>query len=152
MAEDQPRRVAKRFLDRFENASGDRSFGDVSDFGKTPGALFVAEPQSLADVHAQTVSEVTQQIAGDGNGRRCDALRENEKYGHVALKIEKVGLLKKCLHLIEEAVAIGFHRHAALFRILHQQFFLLGRQFGGNLDLDRIDLIAGRASLQAGNS
>ncbi len=152
MAEDQPGRATKRFLDRFKNASGDGSFGEVSDFGMVPGALSVAEPQSLAGVHAQTVSEVTQQIASEGNGRRCDALRENEKYGHVALKIGKGGLLEKCLHLIEEAVAVGFHGHAALFRILHQQFFLLGRQFGGNLDLNRINLITGRASLQAGNS
>lgn len=62
-----------------------------------------------------------------------------------------MGLLEKCLHLIEEAVAIGFHGHTAFFGILHQQFFLSGRQFGGDLDLDGIDLIAGRASLQAGN-
>ena len=60
-------------------------------------------------------------------------------------------LLEKRLHLIEEAVAVGFHGHAAFFGILHQQFFLPGRQFGGNLDLHRIDLVAGRASLEAGN-
>ncbi len=59
----------------------------------------------------------------------------------------RVDLLKKRLHLIEEAVAIGFHGHAALFGVFHQKFFLPGGQFCGNLDLDRIDLVAGPASL-----
>ena len=36
--------MARRFLDRFENASGDGLFGDVGDFGMIPAALSIAEP------------------------------------------------------------------------------------------------------------
>ena len=78
---------------------------------------------------------------------------ETKNTGMGALETQEgpARLLEKRFHLIEEAIAIGFHGHAALFGVLHQQFFLSRRQFGGNLDLHRIGLIAGRPSLQTGN-
>ena len=78
---------------------------------------------------------------------------ETKNTGMGALEIQegRAWLLEKRLHLIEEAVAIGFHGHPALFGVLHQQFFLSRRQLGGNLDLHRIDLVAGRPSLETGN-
>lgn len=53
-------------------------------------------------------------------------------------------------HLVEEAVAVCFHRHAALLGEFGQQFFLLGGEFGWNLHLDRKQLIAGGAPFQTG--
>ncbi len=76
---------------------------------------------------------------------------ETKNMGMRTLEVGERYLLEKRLHLIEKAVAIGFHGHAALFGVFHQKFFLPGGQFCGNLDLDRIDLVAGSASLQAGN-
>ena len=45
-------------------------------------------------------------------------------------------LFEEGLHLVEEAVAVFFHRHAALFGKFFEQFFLAHGQFGGNLNLD----------------
>ena len=45
-------------------------------------------------------------------------------------------LFEEGLHLVEEAVAVLFHRHAALFGKFLEQFFLPSGQFGGDLNLD----------------
>ena len=49
---------------------------------------------------------------------------------------EPRALFEEGLHLVEEAVAVLFHRHAALFSKFCEQLFLTGGQFGGNLNLD----------------
>ena len=56
---------------------------------------------------------------------------------------QAAALFEKGLHLVEKAVAVGFHRHAAFLGEFHQQFALLGGQFGGNMHFDREQLIAG---------
>jgi len=61
-------------------------------------------------------------------------------------------LLEKRLHLVEEAVAIGFHRHAAFLGEFHEQFFLLGGQFGGDLYFNCEQLIARSLALEARNA
>ena len=45
-------------------------------------------------------------------------------------------LFEEGLHFVEEAVAVLFHRHAALFCKFLEQFFLASREFGGDLNLD----------------
>jgi len=141
-----------RLGEGLKNSSGQGLFGHRRDLGTIAAAYSVAEEDDFADCDAQAVSEMQEHIARDRYRLLTDALRGNEKHRHVdSGESGRIGLLEERLHLIEETVAVGFHGHAAFFRVLHQQFFLSGRQFGGNFDLDRIDLIACRASLQAGN-
>ncbi len=147
------RRVARWFLDRLKNAPGDRAFGNVGDFSAISSALSISEPQSFADRGAQAVSEMREHLSSHRYRGLFDTRRGHEKYGHAELcRSGRAGLLEKRLHFVEEAVTVGFHGHPALFCVLHQEFFLFGRQFGGDLDFDGIDLIACRASLKAGDS
>ena len=63
-----------------------------------------------------------------------------------------MALFEEGFHLVKEAVAVLFHRHAALFGKFFEQFFLASGQFGGNLNLDDKYLIAGTLVLEAGNT
>jgi hypothetical protein len=61
-------------------------------------------------------------------------------------------LLEKRLHLIEEPVSVRFHRHAAFLRKLHEQFLLTGRELGGDLHFNCVDVITGLAALETGDA
>src|SRR5512135_3838035 len=67
-------------------------------------------------------------------------------------RVNQGDLLKERLHLVEEAVALCVHRHAAFLGELREQFLLTGGQLGGNLNLDDEQLFAGRLALQTWNA
>ena len=71
---------------------------------------------------------------------------------NVDIMREPLTLFEEGLHLVEEAVAVLFHRHAALFAKFFEQFFLTSGQFGWNLNLDDKQLVAGTVVLEAGNA
>ena len=69
---------------------------------------------------------------------------------NVDIMREPSALFEEGLHLVEEAVAVLFHRHAALFAKFFEQFFLTRGQFGWSLNLDDKQLVAGTLALEAG--
>ena len=104
-------------------------------------------------MEAKALAQMMEQVAGNANGRKCnrfgwDKERRHEKHETFA---EGTTLFEERLHLVEEAVAVCLHRHAAFLGELREQFSLLGGQFGGNLHFDREQLIAGGLTLEARN-
>lgn len=77
-----------------------------------------------------------EKVSGDADCRRSDGARVDEKRGHIAGWAITTLLFEEGFHLVEEAVAVFFHRHAALFGKFAEQFFLASGQFGGYLNLD----------------
>ena len=63
-------------------------------------------------------------VMAQGSTKNVDIVREPR------------ALFEEGLHLVEEAVAVFFHRHAAFFAKFFEQFFLMSGQFGGNLNLN----------------
>src|SRR4030066_342661 len=96
---------------------------------------------------------MAEQVTGHADGGRSDEVRVDKERGHSAsVGARTSALFEEGLHLVEEAVAVLFHRHAALFGKFCEQFFLASGQFGGNLNLDGEQLVAGILALEAGNA
>src|SRR6266545_1416507 len=84
-------------------------------------------------------------------GVRHDGGRKKTDIG--AISEEVCGrLLEKRLHLVEESIPIGFHRQAAFLGEFREQFLLPCRQLRGDLHFNGIEMIAGLAAFEAGNS
>ncbi len=105
-------------------------------FRAIAGPVSVVQEEDFSWVQAEAIAKMMEEIAGDTDRRGSDGTRVDEEHGHSTGWAITALLFEEGLHLVEEAVAVFFHRHAAFFGEFLEQFFLASGQFGGNLNLN----------------
>ncbi len=105
-----------RFDLLLDNAAVDGLWGDMGHFHAIADAASVVEDEGVPWAQAETITKMMEKITGHADCRWSNGARVDKEGGHgTEAGRWPIALFEEGFHLVKEAVAILFHRHAALF-------------------------------------